>query len=454
MNVCDWVRQEARDGHLKRDYGLNKPEARAAGMLGISMRSIYNLEHEEKERLAPGKVEERDRGMEMTEDNVAEIRPAINKLIIDKKPLRLDSILMQLRVTNPEWNWERETLRKAMASIGITWRKKKDWHYERLQEDEENCLRRAHYLKFFFKYHDEGRIFNFYDQTWFNKNMVENFEWGDGTVAFDRGVPSGIGDRWIAMGCGSKENGWQRKTFQIWRGDSTTADYHGNMNWDLFVKFVDSYLDEAEDNSVFVLDRATYHTELTDDTRRATKGMTRGALCTWLLDHDAKDERGVLYTEHDLLERKQKDPKGALRAGMVKSVLYSLCRERDPKPKYKIQAIFDKYNLANPGRDLKVLILPVATPRLTPVEPMWGQQKFWVRKHNFEYTMESVRVLVMEKYEAQTVEDWRRQFNRMLRYAKEQWEADEILLEEEEQEEQEGEPEKEEEEAEEMDMAP
>jgi hypothetical protein len=81
---------------------------------------------------------------------------------------------------------------------------------------------------------------------------------------------------------------------------------------------------------------------------------------------------------------------------------------------------------------LKVLILPVACPLLNPIEPMWGQQKQHIRKNNFDYTMERVRVLALEKFNTQTASDWNKQYERTLKYARLQWDADELLLDDEE----------------------
>jgi hypothetical protein len=393
---------------------------------------FYNMAGEESERLGPGEQAVRNRAMAMSNEDVAKIRPALIKLILLKQPRRLDSILAKIREDDPEWLWSRETLRKAMASIGIKYVKRKDWYYIRLREDEVNCLRRARYLQFFFKYEEDGRVFNWFDESWFNKNMVESCEWSDSSIDFDSGVPPGKGDRWIVMGCGSKEKGWQRETYKLWQGTSESEDYHGNMNAALFHLWVGEYTEEAEDASVLVIDRAPYHMMITDETRRATKAMTRLELGKWLLDHAAKDENDVLYTRAALLTTKGMGPSGRNQQGLSKSTLYELCRERDPKPKYQVQAWFDAYNLKNPGRDLKVLIPPVAHSQLNPIEPLWGFQKGYVRKWNVEYTMSHIRKLAMEKFNSQSSRDWKKQYDKMRKFAKDQWKADELLLEAEE----------------------
>ena len=71
--------------------------------------------------------------MAMSDVDLNEIRPAIIKLIIDKKPVRLESILQQLSTTDPEWLHSSNTLRKGMLELGIVYDELKDYYYERLK---------------------------------------------------------------------------------------------------------------------------------------------------------------------------------------------------------------------------------------------------------------------------------------------------------------------------------
>lgn len=173
LRVYEWVKFVHDEGRLRRGYGTSVVK-RAAAMVGISERSLYNLRTETRDRLGPGEKGTRRRNGAIPEDSILEIRPAINRLIVDEKPLTLDSVLKQLKLNNPNWIWQRDALRSALISIGITFRPTIDYAYERLKEDKTNCHRRAMYLKFFFMYVDEKRIINYFDETWFNKNMQES----------------------------------------------------------------------------------------------------------------------------------------------------------------------------------------------------------------------------------------------------------------------------------------
>ena len=82
-------------------------------------------------------------------------------------------------------------------------------------------------------------------------------------------------------------------------------------------------------------------------------------------------------------------------------------------------------------KDIKVLLLPVAHPVLNPIDQMWSQIKQYVRAHNMEFTMASIRRLADEKMANQGSKEWGHAFNHMHKYAVLQWLADEQILEEE-----------------------
>jgi hypothetical protein len=427
------LQQEKDSGRLLRGFGLKNLQKRAANYLGISERSLRDIVNNPEKFEGRDKPFERETGVRMEAEDMENIRPAIAKLKVAKKPVRLDSILHQIQLDNPEWKWGRTTLWEAMKEIGITYRKRKNWRYEMLREDPANCLRRAHYLEYFFVYEEEGRLFYFHDESWVNKNEQESKAWSDGTLEFEIDMPpAGKGERFVMMGCGSK-HGWLNGTWCMWTGDNVKDDYHGEMNRELFEQWInDDYFPNAADKSVLVIDRAKYHTMLTDETRCATKSMTRPQLAKWLTDHQARDDNLYLYTYQQLLKdtfrSMKKNGKMGNSKGYPKSMLYAMCRDRDPKPRYQIQKWFDDYNIENPGRDLKVLMLPVAHPTLNPIEMMWNRIKTWVRKWNKDYTMARVKELVDEARAQQGAAEWTSVYERMRRYAVDQWEADELLL--------------------------
>lgn len=87
----------------------------------------------------------RDRARIATTDECTAKREAIADLVTGKKPVTLDSILMQL---GDSWPMSRTTLYNTLPSIGFTFVEhiSERQYYKRLHEDEVNVKRRVRYL--------------------------------------------------------------------------------------------------------------------------------------------------------------------------------------------------------------------------------------------------------------------------------------------------------------------
>ena len=86
-------------------------------------------------------------------------------------------------------------------------------------------------------------------------------------------VPFGKGKRSIISHIGCAETGLLDNCLLLFRGSKSNidADYHTEMNWDVFSHWCETKVFPAIENtgipSVVVLDRATYHTVLDDEDR-------------------------------------------------------------------------------------------------------------------------------------------------------------------------------------------
>ena len=99
-------------------------------------------------------------------------------------------------------------------------------------------------------------------------------------------------------------------------------------------------------NSVFVLDRATYHTKLTDATKPASSQFTKMELTIWLLQHEIRHKK--MKTVDDWMEKTHVE-------------LAFTCKQNAPKPKFVISEVAEKHGV-------KILFLPVAHPEFKPIE--------------------------------------------------------------------------------------
>ena len=206
MNVADYFVREKKAKRLL--LGLNKARDRALMATGVGKTALLDdetplLEQEQRERLS-----------HVNEEDVARIRPAVVDLVLNKTSVTLDALLVHLRSAPNPWAWSRSTLYRAMLSLGFSYESRKHGYYERLKEDEQNVLRRAHYLQYFFRYEEEGREFVFLDESWVNKNLAAGKVWTDRTKDCEDTVPPGKGPRWILLGAGTKD-GWLLPTWRM-----------------------------------------------------------------------------------------------------------------------------------------------------------------------------------------------------------------------------------------------
>ena len=427
-NVYACVQEEKEKKKLC--FGLQRAGDRAIYLLGISSRSLYRLLKEGDERRPPGEIEVRERGMLMDEAEASFIRVAIAQLVLRKVHVTLDLLLDELH-TMCDWRWGRSTLYRALTTrCGFKFNKRRCRYYERLREDPANVRRRAYFLKHFLHYHHEGREFVFTDESWLNKNMVPTHCWSNGDCFFEPEVPPGKGARWIMLGAGTK-NGWIQDSFKMWKGNVQSEDYHSEMNGEIFEDWLKKLFPLVPPDACIIVDRAPYHTMLTPESSPANTSMKREELAQWLVDHDA-EENGDLLTLDDLLhsDRQELNMSGVVysREGWSKAEMLRLAEEMRPAPQYLAQRWVDEYNEEH-DTDIKILFLPVAHPILNAIEMCWGEMKVYIRKHN-NFEMATLQKLARERVKsAEQKRTWASSFGRTMKYAKEQWKVDMIVIE-------------------------
>jgi len=273
-------------------------------------------------------------------------------------------------------------------------------------------LLRIKYLNRMADFEAEGRPMVYVDETWINKNCTPKNSWHDGTVDTSLNVPHGKGPRWIVIGAGGRM-GWIPNSFRMWKGNVQSEDYHTEMNGLVFQEWVhDFLLPNVPANAVIVMDRATYHMVMVENTKAASSSCRKDQLIQWLIEHDAKDDDGILY-DHDRLLL------------LRKSELLELCQDRKPTPKHLIFEWLRAWN-AEHDTDIQVNILPVAHPRLNAIEMMWNWLKTHVAKHNTQFTMSSIQALAQARKLELDATWWAKACTMAEKFAKESREVDDM----------------------------
>src|SRR5688572_29345602 len=110
--------------------------------------------------------------------------------------------------------------------------------------------------------------------------------WMDENREGPAALQKGQGERSIICHIGS-EDGFVDGARLIYRGKKALkdSDYHTDMNWEVFKDWMEKKVFVSiPPHSVIVLDCATYHRNLTEDTKPATSNLNKPELAEWLFE--------------------------------------------------------------------------------------------------------------------------------------------------------------------------
>ena len=150
------------------------------------------------------------------------------------------------------------------------------------------------------------------------------------------------------------------------------------MNAELFILWLKNMifpnLKSIGRRCVLVLDRASYHTTVTDDTKFPTKSWTKNKLCS------AITRWGGPFNEEWPLVGWEKLK--------LKAQLLEEAKDCHPGIIYEVQKLADSFS--TPNFDIKILFLPVAHPDLNPIEMVWGTVKSAIQAKNLAFNINEV----------------------------------------------------------------
>lgn len=218
--------------------------------------------------------------MAVPEEMIATVRRAIMGMYKKKQHVTLDTILAQLKenkTRQTKWQWCRTTLYTFLTtSMNYVYKPKKSY-YKSLKENAAIAEQRVRFIKQIQAYRSEGRSIFYQDETWINKNMTPLKAWMDQNAKGGPSLPPGKGDRSIICHVGN-EDGFLEQAKLIYRGKKALkeSDYHSDMNGDVFIDWMQKQVfKNVPKGSVIVIDRATYHQVLTEDTKPASSKLNK-----------------------------------------------------------------------------------------------------------------------------------------------------------------------------------
>ncbi|KAE9521967.1 hypothetical protein AGLY_017640 [Aphis glycines] len=186
--------------------------------------------------------------------------------------------------------------------------------------------------------------------------------------------PSGKGKRLIVVHIGSAD-GFVEGGLLCFESKKNTADYHDEMNGDTFYEWFCGILPRLKENSIIVMDNASYHSVKKDPV--PTVAWKKEDIINWLKSKD------IVFDKP-----------------MVKFRLLDKVNEIKPlHTKYVIDEEALKTNR-------HVLRLPPYHAELNPIELAWSVVKNHVKQNNTTFKLNDVKKLLIEGVQKVTSDMW------------------------------------------------
>jgi len=196
------------------------------------------------------------------------------------------------------------TIHRIMKELGFVYSTRK--RNSVLIERPEITEWRHRYLRKIKQHRKEGRNIVYTDETWVNAGHTKPKVWQDTTIkstkqAFISGLstglknPSGRGERLIITHAGTRD-GFIENAQLIFRGKKGDRDYHHEMNAATYEEwFQQKLLPNLPDNSVVILDNASYHSAKKELLPR--RGWRKKDIQNWLESKNISYSTDMIISE-------------------------------------------------------------------------------------------------------------------------------------------------------------
>ena len=202
-----------------------------------------------------------------------------NFYIVEKKVPTIPKLHLKLR---EEINFSRgkETLRKILHEIGFRWKNSKNKR-KLILERNDIVLARTKYLRSMQSFRKEKRPLVFVDETWIDSNLTVGKCWQSDEIF---GVmKTGAAAQRVTALCAGGDMGFIPNSSLMYKANTTTGDYHGQMNFQIFEKWAkEKLILNLPKNAVVVIDNAPYRTVQINKPPNATQN--KQTLMDWLTE--------------------------------------------------------------------------------------------------------------------------------------------------------------------------
>lgn len=380
----------------KTDANIHKLVAEATG---ISERSVRRVIAQSKTSLqntgeakfsSPRRPKEIKKKIQVDDFDLGVIRRKINQFYTVQKTnpslRKLNAVLKEDNILDCGLTYLRELLHK----LGYSFKKCKSKRSLLLERP--NIVEwRVKYLRAIRKFREDKRNIFFLDETYVNQSHNVQKCWQSSS---EPGVYADIGKgrRLIIVHAGSR-NGLVDDALLIFKSDSKTGDYHGDMNSTNFYNWVDRKLiPKLPPNSVIVMDNAAYHCVQVE--KKPTMSCMKINMQNWLQNHNVP-----------------------FSPTMVKAELLGLINTTQSEKIYTIDELLK-------GAGHTVLRLPPYHPDLNPIELVWANIKNCLARDHINATLDEKITILTRLFSEFSAEQWQKCDDHVQKKEQEYWNHD------------------------------
>lgn len=399
-NVLRFMEEEAKQGSCI--IPISKAQQRTSAAVGIGERTVRKIRSEEK-RLegqnssfsTPNKKRHRKCAITGLDDfDLCVVRRTVYDFYKVENQLPTVVNLLQTLRHKIDFKGGKTSLRKVLLQLGFKWRKTKT-NRKILIEKNDIRDKRIAYLREINRLRKQGRPIIYMDETYILSSHTSSKAWSDDS---SEGLhcPVSKGDRLIIVHAGG-ENGFVENTLLMWKSSQSSGDYHHEMNFNNYQKWVREMLvPNLEPHSVVVIDNAPYHNVVQE--KVPNSNSRKSDMIDWL------SSQGIPCSEN-----------------MFKPELYALIKLHKPRnQKYMIDTILESFGHT-------ALRLPPYHPDLNPIETIWAQVKKWVASRNNTFKIDDVQKLCQQKFSEMGEQEWRPICQHVIKAEREYWEREGMI---------------------------
>jgi transposase len=291
------------------------------------------------------------------------------------------------------FNVSLHSLKSILKSMGFRWSRMKS---NRKLLVEKNYVRVKHnsFLTDISHFRQEGICIIYMDESYILSSHTVGKSWSDdSSEGLHCLVPKG--ERLIMIHLG-EENCFVENALLMSKANSSTGDYHSQMNFENYEKWLrEKLIPKLPTNSVVVIDNGPYHNVLLQ--RTPNSNSRKLDMMNWLASH------GIPCSDD-----------------MFKPQLYRLIKIHKPRTqKYLVDHILSSY-----GHN--VIRLPPYHPDLNLIQMIRSQVKQWVATRNVIFKTEDVKLWCEQKFSEMGEREWRPVCDNVKRREKEYLETREV----------------------------